>query len=127
MVDLKANKKDVKVPRYDKSLRAGKGDRARQSEWDIVNDVDIILFEGWMLGFDPKDNITAQDGDISAVNAYVDNMGRISMPSLLTYGWYSEGRISIPSLLHYKLDDSCERSGVALSYPVTCDRCERSA
>ena len=52
----KLSMKDQKVliPRYDKSLRNGRGDRAPMDKWEIVNssnDVDIVLFEGWMLGF----------------------------------------------------------------------------
>ena len=52
-----SNGKTVKLPRYDKSLRLGKGDRAPQSEWFSVGPadapIDVVLFEGWMLGFSP--------------------------------------------------------------------------
>ena len=44
----------VRVPRYDKSLRQGKGDRAPVDRWvPIDRPVDVVLFEGWMLGFSP--------------------------------------------------------------------------
>jgi len=46
----------IQVPRYDKSLRRGRGDRAPPSEWLSVpatEPVDVVLFEGWMLGFAP--------------------------------------------------------------------------
>ncbi|GMH40803.1 hypothetical protein BSKO_08707 [Bryopsis sp. KO-2023] len=40
------------VPRYDKSKHSGKGDRADASEWPAVTGpIDVVLFEGWMLGF----------------------------------------------------------------------------
>ncbi|KAL1918948.1 uncharacterized protein VTP21DRAFT_2329 [Calcarisporiella thermophila] len=39
----------AKVPIYDKSVHDGKGDRVG---WrDSVANVDVVLFEGWMLGF----------------------------------------------------------------------------
>lgn len=40
----------VAVPRFDKSLHGGEGDRV-VPEW--VQDVDIVLFEGWFLGARP--------------------------------------------------------------------------
>lgn len=44
----------VAVPRYDKSQNQGRGDRADESSWPTVQGpLDIVLFEGWMLGFQP--------------------------------------------------------------------------
>ena len=44
----------MKTPSYDKSQYDGKGDRASESTWPIVQGaLDVILFEGWMLGFKP--------------------------------------------------------------------------
>lgn len=40
----------VALPRFDKSLHGGEGDRT-DPEW--VQDVDILLFEGWFLGARP--------------------------------------------------------------------------
>ncbi|KAI8085136.1 P-loop containing nucleoside triphosphate hydrolase protein [Halteromyces radiatus] len=46
------SKKTVYVPAYDKSLHGGLGDRLPEEEWQQVQGrVDIILFEGWSLGF----------------------------------------------------------------------------
>ncbi|MGB3202841.1 MAG: glycerate kinase [Nodosilinea sp.] len=42
----------VALPRFDKSRHGGEGDRA-DPEW--VQDVDILLFEGWFLGARPVD------------------------------------------------------------------------
>ncbi|WP_225886950.1 glycerate kinase [Nodosilinea nodulosa] len=42
----------VALPRFDKSLHGGEGDRT-DPEW--VQDVDILLFEGWFLGARPID------------------------------------------------------------------------
>lgn len=51
-----ANGKHTWVPSYDKSLFAGKGDRKQREEWKEVNKegepkVDVVLFEGWCVGF----------------------------------------------------------------------------
>jgi D-glycerate 3-kinase len=44
----------VLIPRYDKSKRNGKGDRADPGDWSVhIGKTDIILLEGWMLGFQP--------------------------------------------------------------------------
>jgi D-glycerate 3-kinase len=42
----------VAIPRYDKSLHHGLGDRLDESEWTKVSTpFDIVIFEGWSLGF----------------------------------------------------------------------------
>jgi D-glycerate 3-kinase len=44
----------IPVPFYDKSLCGGRGDRASRERWPVVEGpVDVILLEGWMLGFRP--------------------------------------------------------------------------
>lgn len=44
---------DVRIPRFEKSLFDGEGDRVPEREWPVVRDpVDLVLFEGWMLGFE---------------------------------------------------------------------------
>ena len=44
------------VPVYDKALHEGRGDRLPPAAWRQINGpVDIVLFEGWMLGFPPVD------------------------------------------------------------------------
>ncbi|KAF0441993.1 P-loop containing nucleoside triphosphate hydrolase protein [Gigaspora margarita] len=48
----KSNVNDVLIPFYDKSLNNGRGDRAEVNRWNKVSPpFDIILFEGWSLGF----------------------------------------------------------------------------
>jgi D-glycerate 3-kinase len=47
----------VQIPRYDKSAHKGQGDRAPQASWTTIsNPPDIVLLEGWMLGFRPVPN-----------------------------------------------------------------------
>ena len=42
----------MEIPRYKKSLHNGKGDRLPQSQWTRMSGpLDLVLVEGWMLGF----------------------------------------------------------------------------
>lgn len=81
------------IPRYDKSLRAGRGDRADPSQWRILGakSVEIVLFEGWMLGFEPlsaaeissekfrkeKDTTSEHAPDLVQVNAYLRDYAKL--------------------------------------------------
>lgn len=52
------------VPRYDKSAFGGRGDRADASAWPVVEGpLDVVLFEGWMLGFAPVGAAAAAAAD----------------------------------------------------------------
>jgi D-glycerate 3-kinase len=45
---------DLRVPVYDKSRHGGRGDRAPEAEWrEVTGPVDLVILEGWMLGFEP--------------------------------------------------------------------------
>lgn len=47
---------EVRIPAYDKSAHGGRGDRAPEPAWRRVRGpFDVILVEGWMLGFTPAD------------------------------------------------------------------------
>ena len=48
----------ILIPRFDKSLWNGQGDR---SEPDIINQPDIVLFEGWFVGVRPINEIEFND------------------------------------------------------------------
>ena len=53
---------EVLCPRYDKSLNSGKGDRAPRDQWaKVTGPVDVVLVEGWMLGFEPTEPGIAKD------------------------------------------------------------------
>lgn len=50
--------REVRIPRYDKSAHSGRGDRVQAERWETVNTegehkIDIVLFEGWCVGFRP--------------------------------------------------------------------------
>lgn len=50
----------VAVPRYDKTLRGGRGDRAPRDTWPTIRPpLDVVLLEGWMLGFRPVGPVAA--------------------------------------------------------------------
>jgi len=59
------------VPRYNKSAYAGRGDRADPSAWPSVpGPVDVVLFEGWMSGFEPvsDEQVASVDPNLVPVN-----------------------------------------------------------
>ncbi|RWR83051.1 D-glycerate 3-kinase, chloroplastic isoform X1 [Cinnamomum micranthum f. kanehirae] len=61
----------MKLPRYDKSAFGGRGDRANPSTWpEVEGPLEVILFEGWMLGFRPLPNevVKAVDPLLEVVN-----------------------------------------------------------
>ncbi|MEA5621306.1 glycerate kinase [Cronbergia sp. UHCC 0137] len=47
---IRQGKSPFTVPRFDKSAHGGEGDRATP---EIINNIDIILFEGWFVGVQP--------------------------------------------------------------------------
>lgn len=50
-------RESLAIPSYDKSANQGHGDRKREAEWPSVSGpLDIVLLEGWMLGFPPRAN-----------------------------------------------------------------------
>ena len=47
----------ILIPKYEKSLNNGKGNRLPKNQWNIINNKpNIVLFEGWMLGFNSISN-----------------------------------------------------------------------
>ena len=69
--NAKAHSPPVPLPRYNKSAYQGKGDRADPKTWPTVQGpVDVVLFEGWMLGFSPVSSAAAAavDPDLVPVN-----------------------------------------------------------
>lgn len=49
----------VALPAYDKSAHGGRGDRRPRAQWPTVTGpLDLVVIEGWMLGFPPLDAAT---------------------------------------------------------------------
>lgn len=64
------------LPRYDKSAFAGQGDRYRKARWpEITGPVDLILFEGWMLGFSSKPELTKNNRNMLQINDFLKKYG----------------------------------------------------
>lgn len=87
---LKANT-PVKIPKYNKALFSGQGDRLPVSEWDEVSKVDIVLFEGWCVGFQPISASELQQKHADATRAasepsskYPGRLGHNSLESVTT-------------------------------------------
>jgi D-glycerate 3-kinase len=50
--DIKAPSGTVAIPSFDKSAFNGEGDRTLPQEWATLNlPIDVLVFEGWCLGF----------------------------------------------------------------------------
>ncbi len=64
------------VPVYDKSAHRGRGDRAPERAWRRVSGpIDVLVVEGWMLGFTPVEQDAeglAADPALRAPNAYLE-------------------------------------------------------
>lgn len=53
---LKSGTSPVKLPRFDKSLFNGEGDRLPEEAWTVVHQpplIDVVILEGWCVGFKP--------------------------------------------------------------------------
>jgi D-glycerate 3-kinase len=59
----------LRVPVYDKSQHSGRGDRAPESEWrDVRGPIDLVIVEGWMLGFEPVPESRLPDPHLATPN-----------------------------------------------------------
>lgn len=70
--------KPVSIPKYDKTLFAGRGDRAPKDKWKHISEsTDVVLIEGWCLGFEPVDKENLIDDDLAIVNNALSEFGSI--------------------------------------------------
>ncbi len=59
----------ARVPVYDKSAHGGRGDRAPQDTWRVVDGpLDLVIVEGWMLGFTPVAPAALPDARMAPAN-----------------------------------------------------------
>eukprot|EP00434_Breviolum_minutum_P016986 symbB.v1.2.014985.t1/scaffold1107.1/size155946/19 len=66
-----ADEAEVLVPHFDKSARSGRGDQVPKHSWTPVHTpCDVVVLEGWMLGFKPCDSQVAANvhPDLRLVN-----------------------------------------------------------
>jgi len=71
---LKSGDMNVSIPRYDKSLHGGKGDRLPESEWtQVEGGPELIFVEGWMLGYSPVDKKKLPNRHFEEINESLKN------------------------------------------------------
>ncbi len=64
----------VQVPVYDKSAHGGRGDRAPESAWrTVTGPLDVVVVEGWMLGFSPAPETGLPDPQMAEPNRALAN------------------------------------------------------
>lgn len=81
----------VTLPAYDKGAFDGEGDRAPRSRWrEVRGPFDVVLFEGWMLGFSPSPRLDRAP-HLAAVNGYLRG--------------YEAWTSRLDGLLHLDVDD----------------------
>ena len=68
-----ADDSSLAVPRYDKTAHAGRGDRLPMALWpQVVGALDVVLLEGWLLGFAPLPAMAvAHDPAMAEINAFL--------------------------------------------------------
>jgi D-glycerate 3-kinase len=67
-----ASEASVELPVYDRSAHAGAGDRLPVSDWRrIEGPLDLVVLEGWMLGFTPVAAADLADPDLRLVNDFL--------------------------------------------------------
>ena len=63
----------TRVPVYDKSAHGGRGDRFPHDEWRLIQGpLDVVVVEGWMLGFSPVPPESLPDEYMAPANAALD-------------------------------------------------------
>ena len=68
-LDSLRNHRDVSIPKYDKTAFDGRGDRAPKEQWKHISEkTDIVLLEGWCMGFEPVEKENLVSPNLSVVN-----------------------------------------------------------
>lgn len=85
------------IPAYDKSAFSGEGDRVPLDDWQIVNDteekkIEVVIFEGWCVGFRALGNVELQEHWELAVRQRNDDQykGRLGWNSLESIRYINE-------------------------------------
>ncbi|CAJ1333851.1 unnamed protein product [Effrenium voratum] len=60
---------EVLLPRYDKSAQGGRGDQVPRSSWKgVQTPCDVVILEGWMVGFKPQEDAAKIHPGLRLVN-----------------------------------------------------------
>ncbi|KAJ6259624.1 hypothetical protein Dda_5262 [Drechslerella dactyloides] len=75
---------DTPIPSFDKSLNGGKGDRVARDQWRVVKGpVDVVIFEGWCVGFRAIDDEDVERKWRTARETNAGVLGRHGLVDLL--------------------------------------------
>ena len=100
---------DAVVPVYDKSAHDGRGDRAPKFLWRRVRGpFDLVIVEGWMLGFTPVDEATLA-------------------PALVAPNRYLAGYDAWNARLHACVQLTVESPATIVAWRVESERARRAA
>jgi len=70
---INRSRQPVALPRYDKSLCDGEGDRLPESSWPVIEaPLDFVLLEGWCVGFTPVPEAGIQDIYLTEINRLLE-------------------------------------------------------
>ncbi len=104
------------VPAYDKSAHRGRGDRAPVSAWRMIEPpLDLVLVEGWMLGFEPLSDDRVPR-ELRATNAL---LGAYDAWSSLLDARVTLSPTSLDHIIAWRVD--AERSRRARGEPALSD------
>ena len=115
---LRDRESDIRIPAYDKSARGGKGDRVPEGEWDIVNQahdgsgkVEVVIFEGWCVGFRSLPDAAVKDAWDRARGAASSSSGDGDAAADGDGAGNTAGRLYNQRLSDIQLINSALRSG----------------
>jgi D-glycerate 3-kinase len=105
----------TRLAAYDKSAHDGRGDRAPRSAWRrVTGPIDLLIVEGWMLGFSPVDPATLEP-DLRTPNAF---LGAYASWTQTLNAFVSLDVRSLDMIVHWRVDSERarrERGHVTLS------------
>lgn len=94
--------KHVWIPSFDKSLFQGEGDRLPRSEWKTIDyhcPIDVVIFEGWCVGFQPCPDIEVERKRAEALQIRYSNEPEKSITN------FPESQFSTTTLGDHELVD----------------------
>ncbi|KAF1332038.1 hypothetical protein FI667_g3716, partial [Globisporangium splendens] len=76
--ECKTSEDEIRVPRFDKSLFDGRGNRAPLSDWPKVQGpLDVLLIEGWCMGFQALESSASLSANLQPVNEALREFGQL--------------------------------------------------
>ncbi|OWZ21165.1 Cell division protein kinase [Phytophthora megakarya] len=105
--ECKTSTEEIALPRYDKSQYDGRGDRAPPSEWDRQQGpLDVLLIEGWCMGFQAIDDgpelsehMKAVNKELRAFDKFYDELDALVVIKIDNLDWVYQWREQPEQLL----------------------------